>query len=308
MNSKNYFKTSGAGGEKGNLYNMTEHSKGLIAINIAAIIFGSAALYGKLNVSPFWIVSMRGLFASVTLLMIGAARKEIVNPKSNLKDLAITGVVLSLHWLTFFLSVQLSGVAIATLTFAAFPLFTLIIEALKHKRHLKVIEVAAAIVIILAVTLLVKFNNVSSGVFTGTAAGLASAVLFALFGIISKNLTARLPTLTVSFIQNLIVCIILMPFLLYAKPMPDESVEWIFLVLLGIVTTALMHQLYFYALKRLSASTCSGFVALEPVYAIVFAAIFFSEPLPARVAVGGVLILSASLLLFSRSFNYAIKK
>ena len=287
---------------------MSEHTKGLIAINISAVIFGSAALFGKLNVSPFWIVSMRGLFASITLLIVGVARKEIVNPKTNIKSLITTAIILALHWLTFFLSVQLSGVAIATLTFAAYPLFTLIIEALKNKKHLNPIGIVAGIVIIFAVALLVKIDSVSESVLTGTIARIASAVLFAIFSIISKSLTATLPTLTDSFVQNVIVCVVLLPFLLCAKPVPDESAEWIFLVLLGIVNTVLMHQLYFYSLKRLSASTCSGFVALEPVYAILFAAIFFAEPLSARVAVSGILILSASFLLFSRTFNIAIKK
>ena len=287
---------------------MTQRTKGLIAINVAAIIFGSAALYGKLNVSPMWIVSMRGIFAAITLYGIGIVRKQIINPRANLKTLAVTGIILALHWLTFFWSVQLSGVAIATLTFAAFPLFTLVIEALKNKRHLKIIEVTACIIIIIAVALLVKFNSVSTGVFTGTISGLASAVLFAFFGVISKNLTSRLPTLTVSFVQNFIVCLVLLPFLPFTESAPDEVVEWIFLVLLGIVTTGLMHQLYFYALKRLTASTCSGFVALEPVYAILFAALIFSEPLTARVAISGILILAASFLLFSRTFNNTIKK
>ena len=100
---------------------MSEHIKGLIAINIAAIIFGSAALYGKLNISVLWIVSMRGIFAAITLLIIGTSRKEIVNPGKMLRALMVTGTILSFHWLTFFLSVQLSGIAIATLTFAAFP-------------------------------------------------------------------------------------------------------------------------------------------------------------------------------------------
>ena len=286
---------------------MSEHSKGLIAINIAAVIFGSAALYGKLNVSPLWIVCMRGAFAAATLFIIGGARNEIVNPKHNLKTLVITGVVLSLHWLTFFWSVQMAGVAIATLTFAAFPLFTLIIEALKKKTRLKLIEVIAGIVIIFAVALLIKFDSVSKDILIGTIAGIASAVLFSIFGIVSQDLTESLPTLTVSFIQNLVVCIVLIPFLLVVKPVPDAPVEWICLVLLGVVTTALMHQLYFYALKRLSASTCSGFVALEPVYAILFAGLIFSEPLPARVAISGILILAASFLLFSRTFNPVIK-
>jgi hypothetical protein len=38
---------------------------GLIAINPAAIIFGTAALYGKLDISPFWIV-MKGANANLS--------------------------------------------------------------------------------------------------------------------------------------------------------------------------------------------------------------------------------------------------
>ena len=286
---------------------LSEHIKGLIAINIAAIIFGSSALYGKLDVSPYWIVSMRGLFAAIALVIIGAARKEIVFPKEYLPSFIITGTILAFHWLTFFFSVQLSGVAIATLTFAAFPLFTLIIEALKNKKHLKLIEIAAGIIIIIAVALLVKIDGSSDGILTGTFAGISSAILFSFFGVASKTLTKDLPTLTVSLYQNMVVCLMLAPFLFFTQPIPDQPNEWFFLILLGIVTTALMHQLYFYSLQRLSASTCSGFVALEPVYAILFAALFFSEPVSIAVAISGLLILLASFLLFSRTFNTALK-
>jgi drug/metabolite transporter (DMT)-like permease len=287
--------------------NSKENIKGLIAINIAAVIFGSAALYGKLNVSVLWIVAMRGIFAAITLLGIGIARKQIIDPKQNIIALISTGIILAMHWITFFLSVQLSGIAIATLTFAAFPLFTLIIEALKKRRHLKAKELFSGVIIIAAVALLVRIDANSTALLKGTICGIASAVLFAFFGLMSKKLTAEFPTLTVSFFQNLTVFVVLLPFLPFSTPIPSEIVEWTFLVLLGVVTTALMHQLYFYALKRLSASTCSGFVALEPVYAIFFAAIFFSEPVTITVVVSGLLILLASFLLFSRTFNNVIK-
>lgn len=58
-----------------------------------------------------------------------------------------------------------------------------------------------------------------------------------------------------------------------------------------------MHQLYFYALNRLSAATCGGFVALEPVYAILLAALFFGEPVTGWVAVSAALIVGASFAL-----------
>ena len=70
------------------------------------------------------------------------------------------------------------------------------------------------------------------------------------------------------------------------------------LALLGTVTTALMHQLYFYALGRLSASTCSGFVALEPVCAILFAGLLFHQVISVWTVVSTALILGASFTLF----------
>mgnify|MGYP003353173838 FL=1 len=68
-----------------------------------------------------------------------------------------------------------------------------------------------------------------------------------------------------------------------------------------MVATALMHQLYFFALKHLPASVCGGFVALEPVYAILFAALLFSDVVSPVVALSGALIVGASFLLLSRA-------
>ena len=127
----------------------TENNRkaGLIAINLAAIIFGTAALYGKLDLSPFWIVMLRGAFASVALATVGlfSGGLGLFPPIPQLKGLLLTGIVLAIHWLTFFASVQLAGVAIATLTFAAFPLFTVLLETMKARRRPSMLELGAGL-------------------------------------------------------------------------------------------------------------------------------------------------------------------
>ncbi len=72
------------------------------------------------------------------------------------------------------------------------------------------------------------------------------------------------------------------------------------MISLGVVTTAVVHQLYFYALQRLPTSACNGFAALEPVYAILFAALFFKEQISLVVIVSGALIVGASILLLKQ--------
>src|SRR5262245_45626264 len=113
----------------------SRQTEGLIAINIAAVIFGSAALYGKMDVSPFWIIFVRAVLASFSLFVFGYFRRHIRRPdRKQAWSLIKTGAVLALHWLSFFVSVQIAGVAIATLTFSAFPMFTLVIEALRQRK------------------------------------------------------------------------------------------------------------------------------------------------------------------------------
>ena len=271
---------------------------GLIAINLAAIIFGTAALYGKLDISPFWIVMMRGAFASIALVAVGllSGGLGLIPTIAQLRGLLVTGILLAIHWVTFFESVQLAGVAVGTLTFAVFPLFTVLLVTMKARRRPSLLELGAGLAIILAVALLVDAKD-SDAQLTGAIIGLGSALSFAVFGIKAQILTTEIQPLMVSLIQNLTVALCLTPTLVFSSHAPHTTTDWVGLMLLGVVTTAFMHQLYLFALKRLSATTCSGFIALEPVYAIVFAAIFFGEPLTLWVVVSAALIIGSSIVL-----------
>lgn len=279
---------------------MTETKSGLVAINIAAVIFGSAALFGKLDISPYWIVAMRGFFAALTLFLVGWMRRNVLPIQTPwrklLRPLAATGLLLSAHWLSFFASVQLSGIAVATLTFAAFPLFTVLVTAFTLRRLPGLMQIAAGAVIVIAVALLVDVKN-GGPMLSGALAGLGSALLYAFFSIHSKQLIPKMPPLHISLGQNIVVFLSLLPALPFASPAPAMASDWLWLAVLGVVTTALMLQLFLFALARLSPAVCSGFVALEPVYAVAFAALFFKEPLTVWVLVSGMMIVGASVAL-----------
>jgi drug/metabolite transporter (DMT)-like permease len=278
------------------LNNLSAQAQGVFAINVAAVIFGTAALYGKLDVSPFWIVGSRAGFAALALALIGAYRRDLRGvPASSWKALGLSGVLLGAHWLTFFVSVQQAGVAVATLTFATFPLFTVLVEAAHQRRLPRAAEIAVAVVIIVAVALIVEPGG-GEGNLGGTVSGLASGFIYALFWRASQRLRDMAPT-TLSFWQNAVVFVVLLPTLIVATPVPASIVAWASLVALGTINTAIMLLIYLYALKRISPSTCSGFIALEPVYAILFAALFFHEPVTPWIVISVILILGASFTL-----------
>lgn len=278
-------------------HGLLAQAQGVIAINLAAVIFGTAALYGKLNVSPFWIVAMRAGFGAFTLGILGGYKADFrALTAAAWMSLALSGALLAAHWLAFFVSVQTAGVAVATLTFATFPLFTVVVEAIYQWRLPRPAELVAGVAIIIAVALLVEPSGGQRNV-GGAVAGLASALTYALFWRTGETLGTKLFPTTISFCQNSVVFALLIPTLFFAVPVPVTPLEWLSLAALGVFNTAVMLLLYLYALKRISASTCSGFVALEPVYAIIFAAMLFDEPITLWIILSIVLILGASLML-----------
>jgi drug/metabolite transporter (DMT)-like permease len=279
--------------------NLSPKAEGLVAINLAAVIFGSAALYGKLEVSPVWITCTRAGFGALTLMFFALQGGGVAAPPRDLrKTMFVSGALLAAHWLSFFASVQLAGIAVATLTFASFPMFTVLIEAAHQKRKPRIEEFGAALAIIFAVSLLVDARQ-GQGSIWGAAAGLISGITYACFWHSGKGFSGRLPPVSISLYQSAITASLLLPFLPFASPAPGQLSDWLWLALLGIVNTAIMLQLYLYALKRISASTCSGFVALEPVYAILLAALLFHEPITSIVGLSAALIVGASFILHS---------
>jgi drug/metabolite transporter (DMT)-like permease len=144
---------------------------------------------------------------------------------------------------------------------------------------------------------LVVDSSPASGTHWGVIAGLGAAVLYAFYWHLGRSLRPALSETMVTISQSALIALTVLPFLPFASRPPIHLADWGWLVWFGAINTALASQLYLYALRHLSASSCGAFVAIEPVYAITFAALIFRDPLSLRTLVSGVVILTASYLL-----------
>jgi drug/metabolite transporter (DMT)-like permease len=269
----------------------------VLAVNIAAIIFGTTALFGRIEASPVWIVAGRGFFACVALCAVAAVRALPLRlPAGRFGSVAISALLLALHWIAFFTAVRMAGVAVGTLTAATFPLFTIVLEAMRGRRTPSLVELGAGATIIVAVALISGPGSAGPAASFGAGIGLAAALLFAMFALISQDLAKDTKAVTLSMYQQGMVALLLLPALPFVEPLQTTG-DWIAVAALGVIGTALTHQLYLFALGRLPASVCGGFVTLEPIYAILFAALLFGEPVRPIVLVSAPLVVGASLLL-----------
>jgi len=278
----------------------------LVAVNIAALIFGTTALFGRLDASPVWIVAGRGFFACLTLYAVATARGVPLRlGHGRPVRVALSGLLLALHWIAFFTAVRVAGVAVGTLTAATFPLFTIVLDAMRRGRAPSLMEWVGGATIILAVVLISGPGAQEAATASGAAIGLMAALLFAVFALISQELAKDINAVTLSLYQQGVVALLLLPVLPFVGPLQTGE-AWAAIAALGVIGTALTHQLYLFALSLLPASACGGFVTLEPVYAIVFAAMLFGEPVRPIVLVSAALIIGASLLLLRTSAAVAI--
>ena len=110
---------------------MDMRKKSLLEIHVAVLLFGLTGLFGKfVNLPAQYIVLGRVFFASVTMGLFFLVVKKQIRLR-NLQDYVIVillGMLLAFHWTAFYKSVQVSTVAIALLTFSAYPIFVTFLE------------------------------------------------------------------------------------------------------------------------------------------------------------------------------------
>ncbi|MHB1369613.1 MAG: DMT family transporter [Pseudomonadaceae bacterium] len=270
----------------------------LLAIHLGALMFGLSGVLGKLAQSqPLMITFGRALFAVLALLAVAL----LLPPSGARPDwkrrcgLMLGGVLLGAHWLTFFVAVKVAGVGIATLGFASFPAFTVLLEGLLFRERTRAIEYAMVGLVCLGLLLVTPSFDVSSAATGGLLYGVLSGLLFALLSLLNRAVTRGIDAVQAALWQNLAILLGLLPFAWAGVPAIPAQ-DWLWLALLGVLCTGLAHSLFVASLRVLKARTTSVIFALEPVYGIVFAWWLFDEQPTLRMLGGGALIILASVI------------
>lgn len=270
--------------------------KGLIHIHTAVLLFGLAGLFGKLvSLPPMIIVLGRVIFAAIFLFFVNSATKQDMKLKDR-RDyayLAILGLILAVHWVTFFLAIQMSTVAIGLLTFSTFPVFVTFIEPLFFKEKIRIHDILTAAVTFLGVALVIPGFEFSNALTQGALWGIVSGFTFAILSILNKKYVIRYSGLVISFYQDCAAAIVLLPFLFTVKP-HFLLKDVLLLILLGIVFTGISHALFINGLSSVKAQTASIIASLEPVYGIIATALLIGEIPTLRMIAGGTVILGTA--------------
>ena len=273
--------------------------KALWAIHLGALLFGLSGIFGKLaNTAPQMISAGRAVFAVVALLLFAKLLSKAELQHLSLRQLSLLGLgglLLGGHWWSFFEAVQISGVAIATLGFASFPAFTVLLEGLLFKERTRPVEYAMVALVCLGLVLVTPHFDLSSQATSGLLWAVLSGLLFALLSLLNRASTRGIEPVQAALYQNLTVLLVFLPLAWPTLP-SVQAQDWLWMAMLGIFCTGLAHSLFVASLRVLKARTTAVIFALEPIYGIAFAWLLFSEVPTLRMLAGGLLIVSAIFL------------
>jgi drug/metabolite transporter (DMT)-like permease len=274
---------------------MTRH-RALTYIHLAAVLFGLTGVFGELIQASAAVITLgRAAFAVVSLGIFARMRRKpllgALTP-AQLFVLVIAGALLAAHWVTFFISVKVGGIAIATLGFASFPAFITLFEGLLFRERVRLAEWLLLGLVTPGLVLVTPSFDLADQGTIGLAWGILSGLTFALLALSNRRSASGMDPMQVACWQNVVVALVMVPFAVGQLP-AVHALDWFWLALLGVFCTGLSHYLFVSSLTRLNARSAGLVIALEPVYAIAFAWMLFSQQPTPRMLAGAALIVAA---------------
>jgi drug/metabolite transporter (DMT)-like permease len=257
-------------------------SRAQLQIHFCVLLWGFTAILGKLiTLGALPLVWWRMLLVSAALLAMPRVWRGLRAMPARLRwAYAGIGVLVSLHWLTFYAAIKLSNASVGATCIALGPVFLAFIEPWIARRRFDPRELLIGVAVVPGVALVV--GGVPHEMRIGLVVGVLSALFVALFGSFNKRLVEHGDPLTVTCIElgtGAAFLTALAPLLPHAGPayvLPGLH-DALLLLALSFGCTLLPFALALVALRHMSAFGTQMVTNLEPVYAIVLAIVLLGE-------------------------------
>ncbi len=196
-----------------------------------------------------------------------------------LLKLLILGLIIALHWLTFFKAIKVSNVSVTLACLSTGALFTSILEPFFNKKRIVPYEVLFGLIVVAGLYIIFQVEgNYAEGILLA----LTSAFLSALFSVMNGQLAKEYNSTLISFYELSGGVLFLSLFLLLSGSFTLDfftisSSDFIYLLILSSVCTAYAFIASVKVMKHISPYTVMLTINLEPIYGILLAVLIFKE-------------------------------
>lgn len=262
---------------------MFANLKYYVLLHLIIFIWGFTGILGKLiHLESIPIVWYRVIIAFVALFMALKFMKRELWIKSYKSAIAVmlVGVLVALHWVTFYASIQLSTASLGILCLSTTTIHVAWLEPLIMRRKPQLLEFVFGAVVVYGIYFV--SDDFTMDEYVALGLGLLSALLAATFSVFNakfiQTISATKITLYEMFSASVFLTIVLLVTGDFncARITPSIS-DVLWLLFLGVICTSFAFLANIEVVKRLGAFTVSLSINLEPVYTIILAIFILNE-------------------------------
>lgn len=278
--------------------------KNLIQLNFAVLLISTSGTLGRyIQLSVPLIILLRALLGGIFLYFF--CRWKKLSFKIHKKDrmvVLLSGVLMGAHWITYFVSLKLSSVAIGMLSVFTYPAITAFLEPLMLKSKFEKSNLFLGLMVLVGIYFLSPELSLKNDQFKAIGFGVFSALCYSVRNIYMKSKAAEYEGSILMVYQLIIVSLLLSP-VFFITDLTGLSSSLPAILILALLTTATGHTLFIYSFRNFTISTASIISGVQPVYGILIGMIILGEYPALSTIFGGILILSTVIIESIRNFK-----
>ena len=287
---------------------LNDNLKSYLQLHFIVFIWGFTAVLGALiSLDALPLVWFRMSIAVLIILVyIAIKRMPLKIPTKTLIGFLIAGLIIALHWLTFFKAIKVSNVSVTLACLSTGAFFTSILEPIFFGRKVIWYEVLFGLFVVGGLYLIFRFEG---DYLYGITLALTSAFLSAVFSIINGKYAKLYNPSIISLYELIGGVFFLSLYLLFTGSFTAEffnvsATDWIWLFALGSFCTAYAFIASVEVMRFLSPYTVMLTINLEPVYGIILALIVFNE----KEKMSWTFYIGAAIIITTVILNGVLKK
>jgi drug/metabolite transporter (DMT)-like permease len=276
---------------------MNQQNKALLWLNLALILSSMTALFAKIIKLPInQVIFGRSIIGAIAmfLFLLLTKRQILLNHKRDYARFTITGLLLGLHWLTYFQSIRLSSVGIGIISLYTYPVICIILEPFFDKTKHQFKDLLIGAIVFSGVFLMAPEIDLSNEITQGVLWGILSAFIYSVRNIIMRGYAMDYPPVTNLMYQVIVTALLLAPSLAFNYEAFDSS-QISNLIVLGVIFTSVHHSLIAYVLRFFKVKTLSVISTVQPVYALIIGYLVLNEIPTGRTLIGGSIVIAAAI-------------
>lgn len=275
---------------------------GVFLIILSALFSGTLAIFACLayqaGTNPITLLFLRFSIAGVFMILVMAAQGVAFPRGRTLIVLIAMGALFYVSLsLSFFTALTMAPAGLVVILLYLYPAFVTILTAIFLKKPVTTFNIVALLLSFIGIVFIVGLNS-GKGQILGILLAILTALLFAIYLVLSHKSIIKAGALSATTVLTFSAGIVFGGIVaVKGVEFPVTMAGWVYAVAVALIPTVLAFLTLFAGLKRIEPPNAAIILTMEPVIAVVLAAVILGETITPVKILGGMMILSAVILL-----------